>query len=242
MFSVCLACYNGQKFIKEQIDSILLQMGPEDELIVSDDGSHDNTCAIVERYKDSRIRILHNQLRHGFVGNFENALRHAKGDYIFLSDQDDVWKTNKVIKVLEALKYYDLVIHDAELINGEGVSLGHTYYSTMHHHTGFMMNLWKTRWLGCCMAFRREVIDYCMPFPSKIVAHDYWIGMLGMTKFKYCFLNDVLICYRRHGGNVSPSSEKSNNSLYVKLVTKRYNLLWSIVKRKCSIPLKYITW
>ena len=231
MISVCIAAYNGEKYIREQIASILFQLNSDDEVIISDDGSKDGTIAILESFHDQRIRIYSNEGTHGFVSNFENALRQAKGDYIFLSDQDDVWKGNKVEIIMSSLESYSLVIHDAELINGQGKALGRRYYSTMHCHTSFLANLWKTRWLGCCMAFRRDVLDYCLPFPPNIVAHDYWIGMMGMLKFRYCFMDDVLISYRRHGGNVSPSSEKSYNSMYYKIYTKRVQILISILRR-----------
>ena len=232
MISVCIATYNGEKYIKEQISSILSQLGDDDEVVISDDGSSDRTLEIIDSFHDHRILVYHNKKQHGFVGNFENALNHSKGEYIYLSDQDDVWCPNKVSVVQKALSNFDIVIHDAELINGDGCSLGITYYTTLHHHTSFLMNFWKTRWLGCCMAFKREVMDYCLPFPDNIVAHDYWIGMLGMTKFKYIFRDDILIKYRRHGGNVSSSSEKSDNSLFFKLFTKRAYLAYEIIWRK----------
>lgn len=231
MVSVCMATYNGQKYIREQIDSILCQLSDQDEVIVSDDGSKDKTIDIIKSYNDDRIKIFINKGKHGFVGNFENSLRHASGDYIFLCDQDDYWKPNKVEVVLKALKKYDLVIHNAELVDGQGKSLGKTYYDCLHHNTGFLANLYKTRWLGCCMAFTKEVKDYCLPFPPKITGHDYWIGMLGMLRFKYSFLDDVLMCYRRHGDNLSPSSEKSDHSLWYKLVTKRWNLITALTMK-----------
>ena len=229
--SVCMATFNGGRFIREQVMSILPQLGEDDEIIVSDDGSSDETINILNSFQDRRIKIIVNKGRHGVVPNFENALKYSSGDYIFLSDQDDVWKTNKVEVILKQMRQYDLVVHDAEMIDGEGHSLGKTYYSTMHHKKDFLSNLWKTRWLGCCMAFRREVLKFCLPFPSNIVAHDYWIGMLGMLKFRYRFFNDILICYRRHGNNTSPSGEKSANSMFYKLVTKRMNMLVALVNR-----------
>lgn len=234
MISVCMATYNGEKFIKEQIDSILPQLSDDDELVVSDDGSKDRTLDIISSYNDKRIRILHHGAPHGFVHNFENALDDAKGDYIFLSDQDDTWKPNKVQVVMDYLKKYQLVIHNADLIDGTGKSLGKTYYDTLHNKTGFWANFYKTRWLGCCMAFRREVKDYCLPFPKGIVGHDYWIGMLGMLKFRYYFIDEVLMNYRRHGGNLSPSGEKSNHSWLYKLYTKRFVILLAIIKRLCK--------
>ena len=88
--SVCIATFNGEKFIQEQIQSILPQLGEDDEIVVSDDGSTDRTMEILELFKDKRIRLLVNEGKHGFIWNFENALRKAKGDVIFLCDQDDI--------------------------------------------------------------------------------------------------------------------------------------------------------
>ena len=232
MISVCIATYNGERFLKEQLSSILCQLGKDDEVIVSDDGSSDETINIVTTFQDTRIRLLHNTHKHGFVGNFENALSNVKGDYVFLSDQDDVWMPNKVERVASLLAEYDLVVHDAELIDGNGKQLGKTYYSTQHGHTDFLMNLWKSRFLGCCMAFRRSLLEQCLPFPQEIVAHDYWIGMYALLKHKVLFIPDILIKYRRHGGNVSPSSEKSDNSLFYKLYTKRWRLLCALMTCK----------
>lgn len=94
--TVCLASYNGQNFIKEQIESILSQLSAIDELIVSDDISSDSTLDIVNSFKDDRIKILSGIKFASPIRNFENALKYATGDVIFLSDQDDVWLPNKV--------------------------------------------------------------------------------------------------------------------------------------------------
>ena len=232
MISVCMATYNGEKYIREQMESILCQLNECDEVIVSDDGSKDGTIRILESFHDERIKILQNEGKHGFVGNFENALRVAKGDFIFLSDQDDEWMPNKVAVVLKELKDSDLIVHDAELIDGEGKSMGKNYYSFLHNSSCFLMNLWKTRFLGCCMAFRKAVLDDCLPFPQNTVGHDYWIGMYSLVNYRVKFIPDILLMYRRHGGNVSPSSEKSNNSMFYKLYTKRLQLLLSIAVKK----------
>lgn len=231
MISVCIATYNGEKYLQVQLKSILSQLSRNDEVVISDDGSKDSTLEIIKSLNDNRIKIINNQNNHGFVGNFENALNHAKGDYIFLSDQDDIWLDNKVATILPLFKDYDLIVHDAEIIDGKGVSLDKNYYSTLHKGQGFLKNLYKSRFLGCCMAFTKEVKDACLPFPKSIVAHDYWIGMYSLLKFRVCFIDDILLKYRRHGNNVSPSSEKSTNSLFYKLFTKRFVLVWCIMKR-----------
>src|ERR1700712_935438 len=92
MTSVCLACYNGEKHIKEQIESILIQLDPSDELIISDDSSIDDTILIVKSIRDKRIKLYINEKPSGRpTENFQNALRKAKGTFVFLSDQDDIW-------------------------------------------------------------------------------------------------------------------------------------------------------
>ncbi|MCD8291094.1 MAG: glycosyltransferase, partial [Prevotella sp.] len=94
--SVCIATYNGEKYIEEQIRSILSQLSDNDEVIISDDGSHDQTLSLIQSIGDKRIKIFQNEGRHGFKYNFENTLKKVQGDYIFLCDQDDVWLPNKV--------------------------------------------------------------------------------------------------------------------------------------------------
>ncbi len=231
--SVCMATYNGEKFIKEQVDSILSQLSSKDELIVSDDNSQDRTLDIIRSYKDERIKIFSNIGNHGFKGNFENALRNATGDYIFLSDQDDIWLPNKVQVVLEKLKDYDLIMHDGKIVDAEAHDLGRTCYSTLHDKTGFWYNVWKNRFSGSRMAFTKEVLQASLPFPKCILVHDYWIGTLALKCFRVSFIPNILMLYRRHGANASSSSEKSRLSLYVK-ITYRLSLLMAIYSRVFS--------
>lgn len=235
--SVCLATYNGEKYVIEQLSTILSQLSKADEIVISDDGSTDSTLNIIKALNDDRIKVFKNKSNHGFVGNFENALTHATGDYIFLSDQDDIWLKNKVSTILPLFKDYDLIVHDAEIVDGNGLSLNKNYYSTLHSGRGFLANLYKSRFLGCCMAFTKDVKEFCLPIPNNIVAHDYWIGMYSLLNFKVCFIDDILLKYRRHGNNASPSSEKSSNSFFYKLFTKRLILIWNIMKRSSN---KYI--
>jgi glycosyltransferase involved in cell wall biosynthesis len=229
--SVCIATFNGEKFIQEQMMSILPQLGDADEIVVSDDGSSDDTISILKSFHDSRIFICQNDGRHGFIWNFEHALTKATGDVIFLCDQDDIWKPNKVEAVMAALQDHDMVLHDAEIVDKIGNKTGVRYSEGLHRRKGFWSNLWKTRWLGCCMAFRRNVLEYALPFPRHIVGHDGWISAVGLAKFDYYYIPDVLMWYRRHGENVSTASEKSQNSWYYMLIKKRLCLLMEISRR-----------
>ena len=234
MISVCMATYNGEKYLREQIDSILIQLENSDELIISDDGSTDSTISIIESYRDKRIKLYINS-KHGINNNFENALNHSKGDYICLSDQDDIWKAGKITYIKKALLRFDLVVHNAEIIDGEGNSKGYDYFTYMHKGTGFWANWWKTRFLGCCMSFNRSLLNNALPFPGGIAGHDYWIGMLGAAKYRVLFDNNVFLLYRRHGDNASPSAEISHNSFFYKLFIKRIPILWYIIIRSLKI-------
>lgn len=232
MISVCIATYNGEKYFRQQLESILSQLSADDEVIISDDGSKDGTLALIESFHDPRVRVYKNEGKHGFVGNFNNAFQHVNGDYIFLSDQDDVWMPNKVDTVMKyLLNGVDLVTHNAQFIDRDGKDLGSDYFSHLHNKTDFWANFWKTRFLGCCMCFSRKVLDKCLPMPPEVKGHDFWIGMMALKHFNVKFIDDKLLCYRRHGGNVSSSGEKSNESWWYRIVEKRGYLLWKIMFR-----------
>ena len=112
MISVCLATYNGERFIQRQLETIIEQLGEDDEIIISDDGSTDDTLRIIEGLHSPLIHVYINNGEHGYTPNFENALRYAHGEYIFLSDQDDVWLPRKLEICMNALKTCDFVVSD----------------------------------------------------------------------------------------------------------------------------------
>jgi len=204
--SVCMATYNGEKYLKKQIDSIILNLGIDDELIVSDDGSTDHTKEIVNSYvkNDKRIHLI-NGPQCGVIRNFENAIKESKGDIIFLSDQDDIWDKNKVkfIKKCFIKKRVAVVIHDADVIDCNGNIILSSYFQWRKSQAGVLKNIVKNSYIGCCMAFRKELLKYILPFPSNIEMHDQWIGILGDLYGGTYFLNRILFHYRRHDNNVS---------------------------------------
>lgn len=229
MISVCLAAYNGERYIGSQIASILEQLDDEDELIVSDDQSNDNTLAIIEHFNDKRLRVLHHVrddrlLKAQCAGfrlasdNFENALNSAKGDYIFLSDQDDIWVPGKKKKMIAALQQADCVMCNYAVIDRDGIVINDKYYHTNPLSFILLKNLMRTPFLGCCMAFTKESLEYILPFPKKLIGHDLWIGCLAAHKNKMLFLDDVLHLYRKHDANVSPATAKSKNSFIFKIM------------------------
>lgn len=228
MISVCIATYNGEKYIEEQLHSILKQLSKHDEVIISDDRSCDETLQIIKNLRDNRIKVYTNQSNssvHHFsknhykvTSNFENALNHAKGDYIFLSDQDDIWMENKVEKCLKYLQNNDFVLSNRSIINAEGKILEATYNKTNPIANTLFANLVKLSFPGCCMAFRRNILKDALPFPENLIMHDGWIFLLAFAKKKrIVFIDEPLIKYRRHLQNVSPSAITNNNPLYFKI-------------------------
>jgi glycosyltransferase involved in cell wall biosynthesis len=216
--------YNGEKYVREQLDSILCQLSENDEVIISDDGSTDKTPEIVRSYQDARIKILQNGRRHGVVGNLENALRKASGDYIFLADQDDVWASGKVKMVLTALATTDLVVSDCAVVDSDLRCIIPSYFQHNHSQPGFWRHLYHNSYLGCCIAFRKEILRMCLPFPQHIPMHDIWFGFVVELFYSSRFIPQKLALYRRHGGNISSTSQKSQYGLCRKL-SFRLNLL-----------------
>ncbi|WP_342383093.1 glycosyltransferase [Bacteroides ovatus] len=230
-----MATYNGSKYIRQQVESVLIQLSFEDELIISDDGSLDETLQVLQEIGDIRIKIYENEPPHGVVENFENAIKHAVGDYIFLCDQDDVWMPEKVKKVLEAFENYDFVVHNAEMVDGDLISQGIDFFTLRKTRYGYWQNLWKMRYLGCTMAFKRDTLKFILPFPNNILWHDMWAAAILHLKFHGTLINESLMWYRRHGDNASPSGEKSGWSWAFRIKYRWfvfYNSILRIMKIK----------
>jgi len=218
MISVCIPTFNGEKFIKEQLDSILRQISDGDEVVISDDSSTDRTVEIIKSLADPRIILLPNQKFKSPIFNVENALKGAKGSYIFLADQDDIWLNGRVDKMLNLLDNNDLVLSDCKVVDNNLTVIFNSYFKLVGARPGFFRNLLRTSpYIGCCMAFRRRVLEEALPFPAEIPMHDFWIAMISEVKFKICFLHDPLVLYRRHSDNASITASRNTNSIFKKM-------------------------
>ena len=234
MISVCMATYNGEKYIRQQLCSIISQIGEGDEVIISDDGSTDSTLDTIRSMADGRVRIVKGPCRQSPTQNFENALSHAKGDYIFLADQDDVWLPGKVSTCMKWLNRYDCVVSDAEMADESLRVIEKSYYSVHHTKPGRWYNLFvKNGYMGCCMAFTRRVLDAALPFPNGIAMHDLWIGNVAAFRFSVRFIGEALVTYRCHGGNASfTATGKSGFSLRKKLSIRLSTAINLIARRQ----------
>ena len=242
MISVCLATFNGEKYIKDQVKSILLQLNEEDELIISDDSSTDDTIKILRSFEDSRIKIYNNtklvdfsnkQQKSFFMAsaNFINALNHAKGNVIFLSDQDDIWYQNKVEVCMNILTYSDLVLSNLTIMDSNENIIIEKYFEKNPLETCSFITLLRTLpFRGCCLAFNNKVLDAATPFPKYTFLHDNWIGLSAkLYNLKISYTDVPLIKYRRHRDNVSELI--SPNSFFRKFYY-RFTLLLQLIIHK----------
>lgn len=203
--SVAMAVYHGEAYLEPQLDSILAQLQPADEIIVSDDCPGGRTEALVRRKagQDPRVRYVQGPGR-GLIANFAHAISLCGGDAVFLSDQDDVWMPDKAAKVKAALEQGALlVLHDACVTDAELRPSEPSFFLAHGSKPGFWRNLTRNSFMGCCMAFRRELCPAVLPFPTDIPMHDQWIGLIATRLGRVVFLEEPLLYYRRHGGNVS---------------------------------------
>lgn len=238
--SVCMATYNGEVYIQQQLESILQQLTANDEVIISDDGSTDSTLKIIQEYKKrySRIYLNKNPKNKSLIKNFENAIQQSSGDIIFLSDQDDIWTHDKVRKIMDIFinnPQISLIITDASIIDNNGQCVADSFFKLRgKFSSGVVKNILKNKYHGCVMAFKKEILQYCLPFPNKIPMHDMWIGIVNDIYGKTYYLDEPLVKYRRHEKNVTTGK----SSAVYKMIKWRLNLiialLFLVIKKKIS--------
>jgi glycosyltransferase involved in cell wall biosynthesis len=228
MVSVCLATRNGSAYLREQIDSVLAQLGEDDELVITDDASTDSTLAIVKSYEDNRIVLLEQQSSIGAALNFEAGLKVCRGSYIFLADQDDVWDLRKIEKMIFELQRCDVVICDCAISDDQLNIHAPSFFLNNRSRKGLMKNLYRNSYMGCCMAFRKEVLTKALPFPRDILIHDFWIGLIAELHFSIKFIPEVLVYHRRHSANASTTGQISRFTL-LQRIEHRYKIVKALL-------------
>ena len=215
MISVALAAYQGEDYIEAQLHSILPQLEQGDEIIVSDDKPGGATERIVRRVMADDPRVIYVEGKgQGVVANFVNAIRHCRGDKIFLSDQDDVWLPDKVRRVMDAFDAgATLVLHNAYVTDKDLNITDYSFFALRGSKPGFVRNIIKNSYMGCCMAFDRKLLKKIMPMPKHLPMHDQWIGLMGEMYGKVTFLDAPLIYYRRTGNNVTGGKTSAGQKL-----------------------------
>lgn len=231
-----MATCNGERHLAAQLESVLAQLDAGDELVIADDCSTDGTLAVIKECADRRIRVLTGERRLGVVANFERALAAARGDIVFLCDQDDVWLPNKRAVFVEALADADLVVFDCRVTDADCNELAPSFFALRGSGPGLLRNLWRNSFLGCCMAFRRSLLARALPFPAGLPMHDTWLGLVASATGRVLFVPEVTLLYRRHGANASPTSGRSPYSRFAQLA-HRLRFASALVLRLISLKI-----
>lgn len=229
-----MATYNGEIFIRQQLDSIRYQLSDHDEMVISDDSSNDKTLEIIDELNDPRIKLVANNKFRNPIYNFEFCLSIANGDILFLSDQDDIWLPSKVQKIITVFREnpeITLVASDACIINSiDEVTQGTFYNKSFFFNSGVVQNIIRNRFLGCTLAFRRKMLGVLLPFPRQLPMHDSWIGIMNQLFGKVFYIDEPLIAYRRHNSNYSSSTHLS----IAHMITFRWYLAKAVALRGIS--------
>lgn len=213
-----MATYNGAKYIREQIDSILSQTIQDFELVVCDDCSTDTTIEILEAYqhRDKRIVAYRNESNLGFKKNFEKAISLCKGEYIALSDQDDIWEPNHLELLLNAIGNNVLACGNAIIVDEKGNNLGITlreqetldYIPPDNLKKAISILLYRNPYQGASMLMKRDILRYILPFPEGGKFHDTWIALVSCFCGGLVYVDNILLKYRRTDNNVTAHGAK----------------------------------
>lgn len=232
---ILLATYNGEKYIKQQIDSILKQTYQNIQLIISDDCSKDKTKEILKEYekKDSRIKVYYQEQNLGCTKNFEFLLKRVENEIYMLSDQDDIWLPEKVEKSYECMQKEeaDLVFGDLEVVdaNLEIMEPSFNNYMKLDRKIKKYTNTNQLNYLyncvtGCTIMTKKEWIEKILPLPteSKYLIHDYWIALMISLHGKLAYMPERYIKYRQHGNNEVGTEKISHKFTNIKQVRELF--------------------
>lgn len=218
MISVCMATYNGEKYLREQLDSILSQTYTNFELIICDDCSKDSTVQILNEYakNDNRIKVFVNEQNLGFKKNFEKAISLSLGEYIALSDQDDVWTENHLEVLYNLIGNYDIACGNALFIDKNGKSLGLTlnqtdgfFYFEKNENLLYRLLCYNACFQGSSMLIKKSLFEKALPIPQDVLYHDSWFAVCACLQNGLNYTFDIVNNYRHHNEQITFHQKQS---------------------------------
>lgn len=238
LISIAMATHNGEKYLKEQLDSIYAQTYKNIEVIVTDDCSADRTVEVLEQYSKSHgLQYFVNEENMGYVKNFEKAISLCTGEFIALCDQDDVWRPDKLEKLYKNIGSNLLIHSDAKLIDEDGNIFSESY--TNKAHKKFRKNTYEYFFsndvTGCTTLFKKELLAFALPFPEGMLAHDWWLAICASKEGSIKYFNEPLISYRQHTSNQIGAADVSKiypHTLRVRAYQKTLLFLQSLYNAK----------
>jgi glycosyltransferase involved in cell wall biosynthesis len=203
LISIALCTYNGERYLVEQMDSILAQTYSPIEIVIVDDGSSDRTIELIESYRTihPNIRLFRNGNNLGYNKNFEKAISLCEGDFIAISDQDDIWFPHKIETLYNNIGNNWLIFSNSEFISQTGERSGKYLIEYLDFADDFRNVLFYNFITGHTSLLRKEIRDHILPVPEKGF-YDWWIGFIALYHHKAFYLNEVLTCYRVHDDSV----------------------------------------
>lgn len=204
VISITLCTYNGERYLEEQLDTLVNQTYENLEIIIVDDCSVDSTMHILRQYenKDKRIALYQNEKNLGYVKNFEKALSLCTGEYIAISDQDDIWSLEKIRLQYEAMKDNLLVYHNSQLVSGDGSNLNRSVSDIINMYSGNnpKVFLLHNSVSGHAIMMKRAILQAAFPFPPNH-PYDHWLAYIATTLGNVFYFSECLVKYRQHGLN-----------------------------------------
>jgi glycosyltransferase involved in cell wall biosynthesis len=229
--SVAMAVFNGMCYLPEQMQSVLAELMPGDQLVVVDDHSSDGSWDWLLRLDDPRVTMMRNDRNLGVRLSFEKALTACHHSIVFLCDQDDIWLAGKRDALVRAFADDPdcmACLSDAEVIDSSGRLVAPSFMATRGgFKSSWGATLWKNRYLGCCMALRRPLVGLGLPIPSDVPMHDMWFGLLASRTGTVRYLAQPYIQYRRHGRNATAGRRAS----FKQMIRWRLHLWLSVSRR-----------
>ena len=226
-----MASYNGAKFISKQIKSILSDLNSSDELIIVDDFSTDETIEKINKFNDPRIRLYVNNENKGEIFSFNRAIQYAKNDYIFLSDQDDIWHQGRSDLMINYLSKSPAMLLTSNFswidkndkpikISFDGVSSSHSARNLLNIYDIF---IGKTNYFGCAMVFKKEFVNTICPIPRYIESHDLWIAIASNLHKSNMHIDDLTFKKRMHDSNATSTISKRplTSNVYSRIIFLR---------------------
>ncbi|MCE1463950.1 glycosyltransferase family 2 protein [Enterobacter roggenkampii] len=220
---IALATYNGELFIREQIESIQKQSYYNWRLLISDDGSTDSTINIIKELmqSDSRIDIVNDSRQGGVIKNFNKALMHTTAEYILLCDQDDIWPPERLSKLVNEISCIEsekvnsavMIFTDLCLIDEKNNTISESFYKVnkINPESNLQVNklYWNSSVYGCTVIMNRKLLDVSLPIPEFAHMHDQWLALNASRSESLYYLEYPSVLYRQHTGNVVGGRKKS---------------------------------
>lgn len=211
--SVCMATYNGSQYIEEQLRSILDDLGPHDEVVAVDDCSTDDTVGRIESLSDARVTVVRSAVNRGYVRAFEDAVGRSRGQFVLLSDQDDVWILGRAQRLVEALESNDVVASNFDVLGGgtrPPIPRLRSEDSKRHFANLFGTLIGYRAYYGSAMGMTRRAVSLFLPIPDYVrESHDLWLAICGNMAGVICHMDEPTLLRRLHAENVTPRGWRS---------------------------------